>query len=67
SCISATMLDSRDESLTRFVQQSHFNAKSKNVLGIFDPDKVEQKFEIEHLGQIYDHADQILQTATSYS
>lgn len=45
----------------------YFNAKSKNVLGVFDADKVEQKFEIEHLGQIYDHADQILQTATSYS
>lgn len=54
--------DNNRKPLVRF----YFNSKSKNVLGIFDPNKSEQRFEIESLDKIYDYADQIAATAASY-
>ena len=54
--------DNNRKPLVRF----YFNSKSKNVLGVFDPNKSEQRFEIESLDKIYDYADQIAATAASY-
>lgn len=54
--------DNNRKPLVRF----YFNAKSKNVLGIFDAEKSEQKFEIESIDRIYDYADQIAATAATY-
>ncbi|WP_434288464.1 type I restriction endonuclease [Celeribacter sp. SCSIO 80788] len=54
--------DNNRKPLCRF----YFNAKSKNVLGLFDPDKNEEKFELTTLEDIYKHADAIAQTAASY-
>lgn len=54
--------DNNRKPLVRF----YFNSKSKNVLGVFDPNKSEQRFEIESLDKIYDYADQIATTAASY-
>lgn len=54
--------DNNRKPLVRF----YFNSKSKNVLGVFDPNKSEQRFEIESLDKIYDYAEQIAATAASY-
>ncbi len=54
--------DNNRKPLVRF----YFNAKSKNVLGVFDADKVEEKFEIDSIDRIYDYAEQIAKTAASY-
>lgn len=54
--------DNNRKPLVRF----YFNAKSKNVLGVFGHDKTEQKFEIDTLERIYEHADAIAATAAAY-
>ena len=55
--------DNNRKPLVRF----YFNAKTKRMLGIFDKDKNENKFEIETLNQIYEHAEAITATAASYA
>lgn len=54
--------DNNRKPLCRF----YFNAKSKNVIGVFDKDKTEAKHEIDGLGRIYDHAEALTTTARSY-
>lgn len=55
--------DNNRKPLCRF----YFNAKSKNVLGVFDKDKLEEKFEIGSLEEIYNYSEQIASTAASYA
>lgn len=45
----------------------YFNAKSKNMLGLFHVDKSEEKVDISSMEDIYNYADRIVQTAESYA
>ncbi|SFJ94518.1 type I restriction enzyme HsdR N-terminal domain-containing protein [Celeribacter neptunius] len=55
--------DNNRKPLCRF----YFNAKSKNVLGLFNPDKDERKVDLVSLEDIYQYADEISETAKSYA
>ncbi|WP_460273978.1 type I restriction enzyme HsdR N-terminal domain-containing protein [Celeribacter sp. ULVN23_4] len=55
--------DNNRKPLCRF----YFNAKSKNVLGLFDADKKEEKYDLTNIEDIYQHADAIAKTAAAYS
>lgn len=54
--------DNNRKPLCRF----YFNSKSKNVIGLFDAEKTEEKIEIENLEKIYEFGERLNQTAASY-
>lgn len=54
--------DNNRKPLCRF----YFNSKSKNVIGLFDAEKTEEKIEIGNLEKIYEFGERLNQTAASY-
>ncbi|WP_339693137.1 type I restriction endonuclease [Celeribacter baekdonensis] len=55
--------DNNRKPLCRF----YFNSKSKNVLGLFNESKGEEKIDLGSLEDIYKYAEAIAQTAASYA
>lgn len=56
-----------DDNNRRPLCRFYFNAKSTRYLGVFDKDKVETKFKLDDLRDIYKHTEALQETAAWYT